>query len=39
MTTAADYTALSRRYAADGDARMAQLAAWAGDVHVLEQLL
>ena len=37
--TAPEYAALSRRYAADGDARMAQLAAWAGDVHVLEQLL
>lgn len=37
--TAPDYTALSRRYAADGDVRMAQLAAWAGDVHALEQLL
>lgn len=39
MTSAPDYTALSRRYAADGDVRMAQLAAWAGDVHTLEQLL
>lgn len=37
--TAAEYAALSRRYAADGDVRMAQLAAWAGDVHDLEQLL
>lgn len=37
--TAPDYAALSRRYAADGDVRMAQLAAWAGDVHTLEQLL
>lgn len=37
--TAPEYAALSRRYAADGDARMAQLAAWAGDVHTLEQLL
>lgn len=35
----AAYTALSHRYADDGDLRMAQLAAWAGDVHVLEELL
>jgi hypothetical protein len=39
MTTAAGYAALSRRYAADGELRMAQLAAWASDVHTLEQLL
>ena len=37
--TSADYAALSRRHADDGDLRMAQLAAWAGDVHVLEDLL
>ncbi len=34
-----EYAELSRRYAHDGDLRMAQLAAWAGDVHVLEGLL
>ncbi|MDI6911849.1 hypothetical protein [Nocardioides sp.] len=33
------YAELSCRYAYDGDQRMAQLAAWAGDVHVLEELL
>lgn len=37
--TSAEYSALSRRYLHDGDLRMAQLAAWAGDVHVLEDLL
>ena len=37
--SAPEYAALSRRYAAAGDIRMAQLAAWAGDVHDLEQLL
>ncbi len=37
--TSADYSALSRRYLRDGDLRMAQLAAWSGDVHVLEDLL
>lgn len=35
----AEYSALSRRYLHQGDLRMAQLAAWAGDVHVLEDLL
>ncbi len=38
-TTAHEYGGLSRRYAAAGDPRMAQLAAWAADVHVLEELL
>lgn len=33
------YAELSRRHAHDGDLRLAQLAAWAGDVHVLEELL
>ena len=33
------YAELSRRHARDGDLRLAQLAAWAGDVHVLEELL
>jgi hypothetical protein len=37
--TSTEYAALSRRHADDGDLRMAQLAAWAGDVHVLEDLL
>lgn len=37
--TSAEYAALSRRYVRDSDLRMAQLAAWAGDVHVLEDLL
>ncbi|MCW2773505.1 MAG: hypothetical protein JWN91_1831, partial [Nocardioides sp.] len=37
--TSDQYAELSRRHAADGDLRMAQLAAWAGDVHVLEDLL
>lgn len=35
----AAYADVSRRHAAAGDVRMAQLAAWAGDVHVLEELL
>lgn len=39
MTTAQEHGELSRRYAAAGDPRMAQLAAWAADVHVLEELL
>ncbi|MFC4785481.1 hypothetical protein ACT8ZV_13460 [Nocardioides sp. MAHUQ-72] len=30
---------LAGRYAADGDLRRAQLASWAGDVHLLEELL
>lgn len=38
-TTAHEYGELSRRYAEAGDPRMAQLAAWAADVHVLEELL
>ncbi len=33
------YAELSHRHARDGDLRLAQLAAWAGDVHVLEELL
>jgi hypothetical protein len=37
--TSAEYAALSRRHADDGNLRMAQLAAWAADVHVLEDLL
>lgn len=37
--SAPDYAGLSRRYAARGDLRMAQLAAWAADVHTLEELL
>ncbi|RYI99742.1 MAG: hypothetical protein EON52_25200 [Actinomycetales bacterium] len=37
--TAPGYAALSRRYAAEDDVRMAQLASWAGDVHTLERLL
>jgi hypothetical protein len=37
--SAPDYAGLSRRYADRGDVRMAQLAAWAGDVHTLEDLL
>lgn len=38
-STAHEYGELSRRYAEAGDPRMAQLAAWASDVHVLEELL
>lgn len=34
-----EFSALSRRYAGSGDLRMAQLAAWAADVHTLEELL
>ncbi|GAA1156703.1 hypothetical protein [Nocardioides aquiterrae] len=34
-----DFTGLSQRYAEAGDLRMAQLAAWAADVHTLEELL
>jgi hypothetical protein len=37
--SAPDYTTLSQQYAGRGDARMAGLAAWAADVHVLEELL
>ena len=37
--SAPDYEALSRGYAERGDLRMAQLAAWASDVHALEALL
>ena len=37
--SATDYTGLSQRYAGSGDLRMAQLAAWAADVHTLEELL
>ncbi len=37
--TAPDYTGLSHEYAERGDLRMAQLAAWAADVHALEELL
>jgi hypothetical protein len=37
--TSDQYAELSRRHAGDGNLRMAQLAAWAGDVHVLEDLL
>lgn len=33
------YAALSHRYAGEGDVRGAQLAAWAADVHALEELL
>lgn len=36
---AGEYAELSRRYAAAGDLRMAQLAAWSSDLHVLEELL
>lgn len=35
----AAYAALSRRYTDAGDLRGAQLAAWAADVHALEELL
>lgn len=35
----AAYSALSQRYAEAGDLRGAQLAAWAADVHALEELL
>jgi hypothetical protein len=35
----AGYAALAQRLVVAGDLRMAQLAAWAGDVHVLEELL
>lgn len=38
-TTARELGDLSRRYAEAGDPRMAQLAGWAADVHVLEELL
>lgn len=38
MTTP-EYAGLARRYADDGDPRMAQLATWAGDVHALELVL
>lgn len=34
-----DYAALAARYAGHGDLRRAQLAVWARDVHVLEELL
>jgi hypothetical protein len=34
-----EYADLSHAQAARGDLRLAQLAAWAGDVHVLEELL
>lgn len=37
--SAPDYVGLSHRYAERGDVRMAQLAAWAADVHTLEELL
>lgn len=37
--SAPDFTGLSQRYAEGGDLRMAQLAAWAADVHALEELL
>jgi hypothetical protein len=37
--TAGQYAALSRRSAQQGDLRLAGLAAFAGDVHVLESLL
>lgn len=37
--SATDFSALSQRYAGSGDLRMAQLAAWAADVHTLEELL
>src|SRR3954453_17161527 len=30
---------IAQRYAADGDVRRAQLASWAADVHVLEELM
>lgn len=39
MSSGPDYPTLSRRYAESGDLRMAQLAAWAADVHALEALL
>lgn len=39
MSTTDDYAELSRRYAAAGEARLAQLAAFSADVHVLEELL
>ena len=38
-STAERYADLSRRQAGEGDVRRAQLAAWAADVHVLEELL
>ncbi len=38
-TTDLDFTGLSRQYAERGDLRRAALAAWAADVHTLEQLL
>jgi hypothetical protein len=37
--SATDFAELSERYAERGDLRMAQLAAWAADVHTLEELL
>lgn len=39
VRSGADFTDLSRRYAERGDLRRAALAAWAADVHVLEELL
>lgn len=36
---AGEYAGLSRRYAEVGEHRMAQLAAWSADLHVLEELL
>lgn len=39
MTAANEYADLSRRYVAAGEPRLAQLAAWSADVHVLEELL
>lgn len=38
-STAERYADLSRRQARQGEVRRAQLAAWAADVHVLEELL
>lgn len=38
-TPAGEYADLSRRYAEAGESRMAQLAAWSADLHVLEELL
>jgi hypothetical protein len=39
LTVPARLAGLAERYAAEGDLRRAQLASWAADVHVLEELL
>src|SRR4051794_14816103 len=39
LTVPARLAGLAERYAAQGDVRRAQLASWAADVHVLEELL